>query len=144
MGILSQSGVSHSALVNSGNAAILGHNSFKLNNNGAGAANLGNGPATLGSTYGALGNQNSMAHGQGAAQLSRDNIFTEMNGGGHHVGASRLNGVSIMGPARDPPGYSEHLKYGGVTSAQVQGAGQAQRSSSYAHRAPASSHGPLH
>lgn len=31
VGLLSQGGVSHSALVNSGNAAILGHNSFKLN-----------------------------------------------------------------------------------------------------------------
>lgn len=52
--LLSQSGVSHSALVNSGNAAILGHHgSFKLNSNAPGLA--ANGPATLGSTYGALG-----------------------------------------------------------------------------------------
>jgi len=61
-GILSQSGVSHSALVNSGNAAILGHSSFKLNSNnpnligGAAGAREG-GPDTLGSTYGAMGNQ---------------------------------------------------------------------------------------
>ena len=63
-GILSQSGVSHSALVNSGNAAILGHSSFKIGSNaGAGAAGAAsnnitnnNGPVTLGSTYGALGN----------------------------------------------------------------------------------------
>ena len=63
--LLSQSGVSHSALVNSGNAAILGHghNSFKL----SGAAQLAgatgaNGPPTLGSTYGALGNSNNLQH----------------------------------------------------------------------------------
>ena len=74
--LLSQSGVSHSALVNSGNAAILGHghNSFKL----SGAAQLGvgggaNGPPTLGSTYGALGNSNNQHHPGG--HPSRDNIF---------------------------------------------------------------------
>ena len=61
-GILSQGGVSHSALVNSGNAAILGHNSFKLNSNnnnlagGAAAAREGAGPVTLGSMYAALSN----------------------------------------------------------------------------------------
>ena len=61
--LLSQSGVSHSALVNSGNAAILGHHqTFKLNSNnnnnlvGVG----GGGPATLGSTYGAMGNANGL------------------------------------------------------------------------------------
>jgi hypothetical protein len=59
IGVLSNSGISHSALVNSGNAAILGHNSFKLNNN---TNILGNGPATLGSTYGALGASNTL-HG---------------------------------------------------------------------------------
>lgn len=66
-GILSQSGVSHSALVNSGNAAILGHNSFKLgstsNTNNLNAANAGvGGPATLGSTYGALGASSGLHH----------------------------------------------------------------------------------
>ena len=63
--MLSQSGVSHSALVNSGNAAILGHQSFKLNNGtssntlaggGVGAVGGAGGPAvTLGSTYGVIG-----------------------------------------------------------------------------------------
>jgi len=54
--LLSQNNVSHSALVNSGNAAILGHsnglNSFKLNSNNN---NLGNGPAAMGGAYGAIG-----------------------------------------------------------------------------------------
>ena len=54
--ILSQNNVSHSALVNSGNTAILGHsnglNSFKLNSNNN---NQGNGPATMGGAYGAVG-----------------------------------------------------------------------------------------
>lgn len=69
-GILSQSGVSHSALVNSGNAAIhLGHSSFKIGNSNAvaaaaaGASNSitnNNGPVTLGSTYGALGNSSGL------------------------------------------------------------------------------------
>ena len=52
----SASNVSHSALVNSGNAAILGLsnglNSFKLNSNNN---NQGNGPATMGGAYGAVG-----------------------------------------------------------------------------------------
>ena len=58
--LLSQSGVSHSALVNSGNAAILGHHqTFKLNSNNNNLVGVGGGgPATLGSTYGALGNPN--------------------------------------------------------------------------------------
>lgn len=83
-GILSGGGVSHSALVNSGNAAILGHNSFKLNNTAntnnlnnnmaAGADRaVGGGPATLGSTYGALGTSSGLHHQP--PQLSRDNIF---------------------------------------------------------------------
>ena len=60
--LLSQSGVSHSALVNSGNAAILGHHqTFKLNSNNNNLVGVGGGgPATLGSTYGALGNANDM------------------------------------------------------------------------------------
>ena len=49
---------------------------------------------------------------------------------------------------REPSGYTAdpHMKYGGggIASAQISGAGQAQRSSSYAHRAPASSNGPHH
>ena len=80
-GVLSQSGVSHSALVNSGNAAILGHSSFKLGNtsntnnlnNNMAAGNGGGGPVTLGSTYGALGTSNGLHHQP--PQLSRDNIF---------------------------------------------------------------------
>lgn len=93
MGLLSNSGVSHSALVNSGNAAILGHNSFKLNNNSNVGGNLGNGPATLGSSYGPMGNHASGNGVTGQSQLSRDNIFSEMNvGSGHHLGAARLNG----------------------------------------------------
>ena len=82
---LSQNNVSNSALVNSGNAAILGHsnglNSFKLNSNNN---NLGNGPAALGGAYGAIGanhglhgpereRERSMAAAQ--PQLSRENIF---------------------------------------------------------------------
>ena len=84
----SASNVSHSALVNSGNAAILGLsnglNSFKLNSNNN---NLGNGPAALGGAYGAIGanhglhgpgreRERSMAAGQ--PQLSRENIFNDM------------------------------------------------------------------
>ena len=65
-GLLTGSGVSHSALVNSGNAAILGHHSFKLNNNNA--VNRDGGAAMLGNTYGAM---NGPSHGQ----PSRDNIF---------------------------------------------------------------------
>ena len=63
---------------------------------------------------------------------------------GHHlVGNSRINGGSMIA-TREPIGtYAEQLKYP-TSSAQVSGAAQAQRSSSYAHRAPASSHGPLH
>ena len=84
--LLSQNNVSHSALVNSGNAAILGHsnglNSFKLNSNNN---NLGNGPAVMGGAYGAIGanhglhgpvereRERSMAAAQ--PQLSRENIF---------------------------------------------------------------------
>jgi len=60
--LLSQSGVSHSALVNSGNAAILGHNSFKLPNNANNERVGANGPATLGSTYGALGGTSQLHH----------------------------------------------------------------------------------
>ena len=41
-------------------------------------------------------------------------------------------------------GYGDPMKYVGATSAQVSGAAQQQRSSSYVPRAPASSHGPLH
>lgn len=86
---LSQSNVSRSALVNSGNAAILGHsnglNSFKLNSNNN---NLGGGPAALGGAYGAIGanhglpgpvereRERSMAAAQ--PQLSRENIFQDL------------------------------------------------------------------
>jgi hypothetical protein len=57
--------------------------------------------------------------------------------GQHLVGNSRINGGSMIA-TREPIGtYAEQLKYP-TSSAQVQ------RSSSYAHRAPASSHGPLH
>jgi len=59
IGVFSNGGISHSALVNSGNQAILGHNSFKLTNN---TNILGGGPATLGGTYGALGASNAL-HG---------------------------------------------------------------------------------
>jgi len=52
--LLSQSGVSHSTLVNSGNAAILGHNSFKLSGANQMAGSGAHGPSTLGSTYGAV------------------------------------------------------------------------------------------
>ena len=46
---------------------------------------------------------------------------------------------------REPLGsYAEHVKYAGAGSAQVSGAAQGPRSNSYAPRAPASSHGPLH
>lgn len=66
-GLLTGSGVSHSALVNSGNAAILGHHSFKLNNNNAVNREAG-APGTLGSTYGAM-------QDRAQRQPSRDNIF---------------------------------------------------------------------
>ena len=81
--------MSHSALVNSGNAAILGHsnnlNSFKLNSNNN---NLGNGPAALGGAYGAIGANHGM-HGPNERdrersmpaaqpQLSRENIFQDL------------------------------------------------------------------
>ena len=87
--LLSQNNVSHSALVNSGNAAILGHsnglNSFKLNSNNN---NLGNGPAALGGAYGAIGANHNM-HGPNERdrersmpaaqpQASRENIFQDM------------------------------------------------------------------
>ena len=65
LGGLLQSGVSSSALVNSGQAALLGHNSFKLSGTGN-ASNLGGvsggGPTNLGSTYGALGSGGSGLH----------------------------------------------------------------------------------
>ena len=83
--------------------------------------------------------------------MSRDNIFQDnkANGAGgsssnnHHVGGgpSRINGGSMIA-TREPLGsYAEHLKYTGAGSAQISGAAQAQRSSSYVPRAPASSHG---
>lgn len=67
-GLLNASGVSHSALVNSGNAAILGHssnlNGLKLNsNNNNMTSNLT--AAAMGSTYGAVGTTNERLHGQG-------------------------------------------------------------------------------
>lgn len=66
-GLLAQNGVSHSALVNTGNAAILGLgnnlNSLKLNSNnnnfGSGSAN-----AAHAGTYGAVGTGNERLHGE--------------------------------------------------------------------------------
>ena len=94
--------MSHSALVNSGNAAILGHSSFKLGNNSntnnLNAAIVGGGPVTLGSTYGALGTGSGLHHQP--PQLSRDNIFQDMTGvaaaQAHHMGPSRINGGSMI------------------------------------------------
>ena len=67
----SASNVSHSALVNSGNAAILGLsnglNSFKLNSNNN---NSGNGPAALGGAYGAVGTNHSL-HGPSEQERGR-------------------------------------------------------------------------
>ena len=67
----SASNVSHSALVNSGNAAILGLsnglNSFKLNSNNN---NSGNGPAALGGAYGAVGTTHGL-HGPSEQERGR-------------------------------------------------------------------------
>jgi len=66
-GLLTQNGVSHSALVNTGNAAILGHNnnlnSFKLNSNNN---NFGSGPsnAAHAGNYGAVVTGNDRLHGE--------------------------------------------------------------------------------
>ena len=66
-GLLNQSGVSHSALVNSGNAAILGHsnnlNSLKLNSNNNNMVG-GSAAAAMGSTYGAISTANERLHGE--------------------------------------------------------------------------------
>jgi hypothetical protein len=72
-GFLNQNGVSHSALVNSGNAAILGHNSnlnsLKLNSNNN---NFGNGSANAAhGTYGAVGTD-ARLHGERERLLARD------------------------------------------------------------------------
>jgi len=73
-GLLSQNGVSHSALVNSGNAAILGHNSnlnsLKLNSNNN---NFGNGSSSAAhGTYGAVGTIDGRLHGERERLLARD------------------------------------------------------------------------
>lgn len=73
-GLLNSNGVSHSALVNSGNAAILGHsnnlNSLKLNSNnnnfGAGSA-----AAAHSNTYGAVGADR--LHGERERLLAQQN-----------------------------------------------------------------------
>lgn len=70
----------------------------------------------------------------------------------HHMGGpSRITGGSMIA-TREPLGsYADHIKYAnagsnanGATSAQISGAAQGVRSSSYAPRAPASSHGAVH
>jgi len=145
--------MARSALVNSGNAAILGHsnglNSFKLNSNNNG---LGGGQAALGGAYGAIGanhgllgptereRERSMVAGQ--PQLSRENIFNDMplpsSGlGAHHLGGpSRITGANMV--------QRSEIGGAGLNLNNVQNQGVGHRSSSYANRAPASSHGGHH
>lgn len=141
--------MSRSALVNSGNA-VLGHsnglNSFKLNSNNNG---LGVGQAALGGAYGAIGANHGLlgpterererSHVVGQPQLSRENIFNDMplpsSGlGAHHLGGpSRITGANMV--------QRSEIGGAGLNLNNVQNQGVGNRSSSYANRAPASSHG---
>lgn len=63
--------------------------------------------------------------------------------GQHHLGGpSRITGGSMIATRE----VGDQRRYGaqGPQASGMEGAQSAHRSSSYAHRAPASSHGPLH
>jgi len=123
--------VSHSALVNSGNAAILGHNnnlnSLNLNSNNN---NLINGnPSAQVSPYGTNANHN--MHG-GNPPISRENIFADMQmpaGGAHLLGAQRAAGAGV--------GHSDQLKFTGAASMGTQQSVSGGNRSSFASRTPA-------
>lgn len=104
--LLTQTNMSHSALVNTGNAAILGNlNGLNLNSNNN---NLMNANTNQAREYGTGQNVHG---GNGASQISRDNIFADMqmpSGGAHLLGAQR----QIAGGV----GHSDQLKFTGAAS----------------------------
>ena len=98
--------MSHSALVNTGNAAILGNlNGLNLNSNNNNLMNANTGQARD------YGTNNQAVHGGNNPQISRDNIFADMQmpqGGAHLLGAQR----QIAGGV----GHSDQLKFTGAAS----------------------------